>query len=91
MSHRYFRASEAVYEGVRAGLDASFGLPERGMTSIEPAATAPRDADGMVVVAADVPLCNRQEVAAILSQLIASGDVEEIAAEGYWSAFPTLP
>ena len=49
---RYFRADEATYESVRAAIDAANGWADEGtQTSIEPAATAPRDAEGRVLLA----------------------------------------
>ena len=49
---RFFHADEATYERVRAAIDATHGWPDAGTrTSIEPAATAPRDAAGRVLLA----------------------------------------
>lgn len=49
---KYFRADAATYEHVRAEIDAAMGWPDEGTaTSIEPAVTAPRDAEGRVLLA----------------------------------------
>jgi len=49
---RYFRGDADTYERVRAAIDATHGWPDAGTrTSIEPAATAPRDAAGRVLLA----------------------------------------
>lgn len=48
----YYRADADTYERVRAAIDAACGWPDDGTsTSIEPAATAPRDAAGRVLLA----------------------------------------
>lgn len=83
---RYFRATESVYEQARAALDAAWGHPTadgRTFTCIEPAATAPRDANGRIVLAVDNEFCQYEAAAAMLPQLLASGAVEEITAEQY--------
>jgi hypothetical protein len=57
---RYFRAGEATYEAVRAAIDAANGWPDEGtQTSVEPAATAPRDAEGRVLLACEDWLVER--------------------------------
>ena len=55
---RFFEADEQTYEAVRAQLDAAAGYPLADgstLTSIEPAASAPRDSSGLVlfIVSAD--------------------------------------
>jgi hypothetical protein len=48
----FCRADADTYEAVRAAIDAACGWPDDGTaTSIEPAATAPRDAAGRVLLA----------------------------------------
>jgi len=91
---RMFRSSAAVYEQVRASLDAAWGLPN-GLgtaTCIEPADTAPRDGQGRVVLAVHDSFCEFPAVAELLPQLLASGAVEEITAAEYQAAVqPTEP
>ena len=88
---RMFRSSAAVYEQVRASLDAAWGLPN-GLgtaTCIEPADTAPRDGQGRVVLAVHDSFCEFPAVAELLPQLLASGAVEEITAAEYQAAVQT--
>jgi hypothetical protein len=85
---RYFRATETVYEQARAALDAAWGLPNAlgTQTCIEPAATAPRDAQGRVLLAVHDEFCVLPAAAEMLPQLLASGAVEEITAAEYQAA-----
>jgi hypothetical protein len=84
---RYFRTSDdALYESIRFGLDAAWGHPTpdgRTVTCFEPAATAPHDAQGRVLLAVNSEFCSFDAVAAMLPQLLASGAVEEITAAEY--------
>lgn len=84
MTQRYFRASEEVYEQARATLDAAWGHPGPvAITCIEPAATAPRDADGRVLLAVDAEFCTYSVAIDLLPAMLASGQVEEIDADSY--------
>lgn len=81
---RYFRAVEQVYEQVRASLDAAWGHPGPvAETCFEPAATAPRDAEGRVLLAVNAEFCEYEAVAALLPGLLASDAVEEISGTAY--------
>ena len=78
---RYFRTvSDAVYEQSRLTLDAAWGLPnQKGtVTCIDPAAKAPRDANGAIVLAVMDEFCEFTVAIDLLPQLLASGLVEEI-------------
>lgn len=87
MIQRYYRSTEPVYEQVRLALDAAWGHPQGGtVTCIEPAATAPRDADGLVLLAVDEAFTQYPAVSAMLPQLLASGAVAEIDAATYQAA-----
>lgn len=89
MGQRFFRSDDATYESVRQQLDAAWGHPnEKAETCVEPAATAPHDADGRVVLAVNEEFCAYQAVAHVLPMLLASGAVEEISAEQYAAAMP---
>lgn len=90
---RYFRSTEAVYEQARATLDAAWGLPDgRGTaTCIEPAATAPRDSEGRVLLAVDDEFCAFTVAVDLLPQLLASGAVEEIEEATYGAAVRREP
>jgi hypothetical protein len=87
---RYFRSEPAVYEAIRSQLDAAWGLPnDKGtVTCIEPAETAFRDGDGMVLLAVRSEFCEFPAVSSMLPTLLASGSVEEINAAEYHAAFP---
>lgn len=79
IQQRYFRATEQVYEQVRLTLDAAWGHPGPvAVTCFEPAATAPRDSKGRVLLAVNEEFCSWEAVAAVLPGLLASGEVEEI-------------
>lgn len=86
---RFFATpSGDLYEQTRLGLDAAWGLPNnRGtQTCINPAAVAPRDAAGRVLLAVAVEWCEWEPAATILPQLLASGSVVEIDAAAYDAA-----
>jgi len=84
MTQRFFRSSESVYEQVRLALDAAWGNPgDNAVTCFEPAATAPRDAAGRVLLAVQSEFCDYEAVAQMLPGLLASGAVEEISGEEY--------
>lgn len=74
---RYFRAAETVYEQARLTLDAAWGH-EPPTTCIEPAARAPHDAQGRIVVAVADEFCTYSTASELLPQLLASGAVQEI-------------
>ena len=91
---RFFRtASDAVYEQARATLDAEWGLPDdKGTaTCIEPAATAPRDSQGRIVLAVNDEFCSFTVAVDLLPQLLASGAVEEIDEAAYTAAVRVTP
>lgn len=89
MGQRYFRSDDATYEAVRLQLDAAWGHPNAlASTCIEPAATAPHDADGLVVLAVNEEFCGYPAVASVLPALLASGAVQEITAGQYAAAMP---
>jgi hypothetical protein len=87
---RFFRSDEATYEAVRLQLDAAWGHgPGTGtLTCYEPAATAPRDAQGRVLLAVHDEFCAYEAVAAMLPQLLASGAVAEITEAEYLASPP---
>ena len=68
---------DTVYEQVRLGLDAAWGhVPPT--TCVDPAAVAPRDAHGRILLAVRPEFLAFQAVAEMLPGLLASGAVEEI-------------
>lgn len=87
MIQRFFRADNAVYEMVRTNLDAAWGLPAHGqITCLEPAVTAPHGPDGLVYLGTWGTFCDYDDVRPLLTELLASGAVEEITAEQYREA-----
>ena len=88
---RYFRTpSDAVYEQARVALDAAWGhVPPT--TCIEPAATAPRDAAGRIVLAVNDEFCTYSVAAELLPQLLAGGAVVEISEAEYRAAVSVDP
>lgn len=93
MSQRYFRSDAATYEGIRQTLDQAWGLPnDRGTTTcVQPAATAPRDSQGRVLLAVDAAFTEFTVAVDVLPQLVASGAVTEITEAEYRAAMPQVP
>lgn len=87
---RFFRtAKDDLYEAVRLQLDAEWGHPSGGtVTCIEPAATAPRDEAGRILLAVQTSFAEIDIVAEMLADLLASGDVEEIDESAYINSLP---
>jgi hypothetical protein len=91
---RYFRceADDEVYEQARLALDAAWGHPNaqtRTATCIDPAAVAPRDASGRIVLAVNETFCAYPAAEQMLGYMIASGAVEEITEAEYQAAVQT--
>ena len=85
---RCFRclAGDAVYEQVRLALDAAWGHPNaetNSVTCFDPAAVAPRDALGRILLAVRNEFCTYTVASEMLPQLLASGAVEEIDSVTY--------
>lgn len=88
MIQRYFRSDAATYETIRLRLDAEWGhgLGTGTETCFEPAATAPRDDKGKLLLAVRSEFCQYEAVALMLPGLLASGAVEEIDEAVYRAA-----
>ena len=88
---RYFlTASDEIYEQARLTLDAAWGHPNEAtktVTCIDPAAVAPRDAQGRIVLAVPESFCEFTVAADLLPQLLAAGVVEEMDEATYRAAF----
>ena len=85
----YLRSNAVVYEAARAQMDAARGLPSRGqMTSFTPAASAPTDAQGRVMLGLRESDLTAPGAEGLLDQLMATGAVEEIDAATYLAAMP---
>lgn len=80
--------NDELYEQIRLSLDAAWGLPnQRGtVTCIAPAADAPRDSSGHIVLAVENEFASWEPAKSLLPQLVASGEVEEIDAAEYYAA-----
>jgi hypothetical protein len=85
MSHRYFRATEEVYEDVRRTLDQAWGLPDSTgtVTCILPANVGIRDENGLMLLAVQDEFCGFTVAVDVLPQLLASGAIEEIQESAY--------
>jgi len=92
---RCFRtADESLYESIRLQLDAAWGHPTpdgRTVTCFDPAAVAPRDAAGRLLLAVHDEFATWEPAATLLPQLLASGAVEEITQAEYQAALPQMP
>jgi hypothetical protein len=89
MMQRFFRTSDdALYEQVRALLDAAW-LHVPPTTCIDPAAVAPHDALGRILLAVRPEFCEYEAAASMLPQLLSSGAVEEITEAEYQAAVQT--
>jgi hypothetical protein len=87
-------AGDAAYEQVRSSLDAAWGHPTPSgltVTCIEPAATAPRDGQGRIVLAVHDEFVEFPAAAAVLPDLLASGVVDEISEATYAAAVKRTP
>jgi hypothetical protein len=92
---RYFRTANAdLYETIRLQLDAAWGHPTpdgQTVTCISPAAVAPRDAAGRILLAVHAEFATWEPAATLLPQLLASGQVVEITAADYQTALTANP
>ena len=92
---KYFRTADAeLYESIRLQLDAAWGHPTpdgKTVTCFDPAAVAPRDAAGRLLLAVREEFVTWEPAATLLPQLLASGAVEEIDAAAYLPVPPVLP
>jgi len=91
MIHRFFRTADAaLYEQVRLWLDAAWGhVPPT--TCIDPADVAPRDNAGRIVLSVRQEFTEFPAAAAILPDLLASGQVVEISEAEYRAAVTVAP
>ncbi|NBW19436.1 MAG: hypothetical protein EBR82_66825 [Caulobacteraceae bacterium] len=92
---RFFRTADAaLYESIRSQLDAAWGHPTadgKTVTCFDPAAVAPRDSSGRLLLAVHDEFPTWEPAATLLPQLLASGAVQEIDEQQYRSAFPKVP
>lgn len=88
---RYYRceAGDEAYEQARLALDAAWGLPNtdtKTMTCIEPAAVAPRNAQGRIVLAVNDEFCEYPAAQQMLASMTGQGAVTEITEADYRAA-----
>ena len=88
---RYFRceAGDEAYEQARLTLDAAWGHPNaetKTVTCIDPAAVAPRDAQGRIVLAVNDEFCEYPAAQQMLAYMIEQGAVTEITEADYRAA-----
>jgi hypothetical protein len=93
---RYFRcdAGDEAYEQARLALDAAWGHPNaetKTQTCIDPAAVAPRDAAGRIVLAVNDEFCAYPAAEEMLSLMLSGGSAAEITADEYASAAARTP
>lgn len=81
---------DTLYEQVRLGLDAAWGH-EPPTTCVDPAAVAPRDTDGNILLAVRSEFVAFDAVAEMLPGLLGSGVVQEITEAEYWASQPQWP
>jgi hypothetical protein len=84
---RYFQVEPTAYEQARLAVDAAWGFPA-GETSIEPLATAPKDANGQVFIAIRAMHCDMEPFKSAVEGLLASGAATEVAQAEYEAALP---
>jgi hypothetical protein len=92
---RYFRceAGDEAYEQARLTLDAAWGHPNaetKTVTCIDPAAVAPRDKQGRVMLATSEEFCEYAAAAQMLASVLSSGVIEEISAADYFAEMPSV-
>jgi hypothetical protein len=88
---RYFRcdAGDAAYEQARLALDAAWGHPNpdtKTVTCFDPAATAPRDQQGRIVLAVTHEFCAYPAAEQMLSLMLGGGAAVEITEADYRAA-----
>lgn len=89
---RYFRSTPSVYEQVRATLDAAWGYPNeqtKTLTAIPPVGELPADQQGRVYLEISAAYCEYVLPSQMLTELLASGAVEEVTEQDYAALFPS--
>lgn len=91
MNVRYFRAEANIYAAVCAELDAAYGYPSaetKTARALPLASEMPKDAQGRVYLEVLADYCDFVLPVQILTQLLASGAVEEIDKAAYMASLP---
>lgn len=88
-THRFFRAPDAVYEAIRAQVDAAWGYPTAfTATCVPPAAEQWHDASGWCVIALSVDWLSWPPLPSLVGGAVQSGLVEEIGEGEFWRSMP---
>lgn len=88
---RYFRTDDAeAYDAARLTLDAAWGHTPP-TTCITPAAGAPRDSAGRIVLAVNDEFCEYEAAKQMLELMLGSGAVIEIQHDEYMAAVKFSP
>jgi hypothetical protein len=90
---RYFRSSPAVYQAVCSQLNAAYGYPNAATKTdraLPLAGELPSDVQGRVYLLVPDEQCYYVLPAQMLTELLASGAVEEITPEQYRAAVKPL-
>lgn len=91
MSQRFFKSSPAVYATALATLDAEWGFPKQGFSHcFLPLNYAPQTG-GFAYLAIHQNDAEMEPAAALLADMMASGQVIEVTADEYRAAMPTVP
>lgn len=89
VTHRFFRAPDAVYESLRAQVDAAWGYPTpHTLTCVPPAAEQWHDAGGWCVIALSAEWLSWEPVPTMIGGALSAGLVEEIDEGAFWRAAP---
>ena len=90
-SVRYFRASPSVYAAICQQLDAAYGYPNaetKTERTLPLVGTLPTDGQGRVYLAVRAEYCNYILPGQMLTELLASGAVEEVEETDYLALLP---
>lgn len=89
--HRFFRASQPVYDATRAHFIEVFNQPKNGTSEPFPVYADQRtvkDANGLAYVALLNAECDWPEVKSALQAMIDAGQIEEVSSEDFAAALP---
>lgn len=90
MTHRFLKATPAVYEAMRSQIDAAWGYPtEYTETCMPPASSQHKASDGDCIIGVKAEWCEWEPVATLLPQMLSSSQIEEISESEYWAEMPT--
>jgi len=85
--NRFFIVDPTAYEQTRLAMDAAWPFPA-GETSIEPVATAPKEANGNVLIGIRAMHCDMEPFQSAIASLLGGGSATEITQAEYEAALP---